>query len=114
VKVNDHPVICNPHGELQGRWPVPAQDATEKQKAQQVFTMTQQSVQLGILAVQIELPRSLRTLIMEDSTQTYIKQLASSIHETYREILIPNWAGKKFYSKELARQVEEIVDVDIG
>ena len=59
VKLNGFRVICNPEGELQGRWPDPEQVEGEE-KPQQMYTMAQQSNELGIPAVQIELPRSLR------------------------------------------------------
>ena len=41
TKLNGHQVVCNPHGELQGRWPLPPHDSSESIKAKQVFTMTQ-------------------------------------------------------------------------
>jgi len=37
-KINGFKVVCNPEGELQGRWPDCCE--TEGDKKQQVFTMT--------------------------------------------------------------------------
>jgi hypothetical protein len=49
---------------------------------------------MGIPALQIELPLSLRKLIMSEPHK-YIKDMAAAILETYNEVILPAWKIRK-------------------
>lgn len=55
VEIKTFKVSCNPDGELVGKW-----------AKGNMHTMTHQSVLLGVPAMQIEIPRSIRTLLIRD------------------------------------------------
>jgi hypothetical protein len=52
-----------------------------------MHTITHQSVLLGVPAMQIEFPRSLRSMIMSDPH--YITSLARAILSVYKEVIVP-------------------------
>jgi hypothetical protein len=70
IVIKNHPVVCNPGGELVGKWGKGS-----------MHTMTHQSVLLGIPAMQVEFPRSLRTLIMKE--KSLVTAVAKCIIDTY-------------------------------
>jgi hypothetical protein len=71
-------VVCNPEGELVGKW-----------VKGNMHTMTHQSVMQGIPAMQIEFPRSIRALLMKDNN--LVKGIATCILDTYEQIIVPRW-----------------------
>lgn len=55
IELKNMKVVCNPQGELVGKW-----------GTGNMHTMTHQSVLLGIPAMQIEFPRSVRHLLIRE------------------------------------------------
>lgn len=82
VEIKGFKVNCNPEGELVGKW-----------AKGNMHTMTHQSVLLGIPAMQIEFPRSIRRLLISDRSK--IVSLAKCILDTYEQIIVPLWNMKK-------------------
>ena len=76
------PVVCNPEGELVGKW-----------GTGNMHTMTHQSVLLGIPAMQLEFPRSLRSLLIREPR--HMEGLAKCILSAYEEVIVPQWQSKK-------------------
>jgi hypothetical protein len=90
-------VDCNPEGELIGKWTVGP-----------MHTMTQQSVLLGIPAMQLEIPKSLRILLIKDSTK--LRNFANAILSTYQEVIVAEWEKKQtelIVNYSLSRQLVE-------
>lgn len=52
-----------------------------------MHTMTHQSVLLGVPAMQLEFPRSIRSLLIRD--RSYMTSLANCILSTYEELVVP-------------------------
>ena len=82
LEIKGHKVVGNPDGELVGKW----SDGN-------MYTMTHQSVMLGIPALQLEIPRSVRALLIRDPV--YLSQLAKCILSTYKDVLEPIWKQRK-------------------
>lgn len=82
IEIKGFPVLCNPDGELVGKWTQGI-----------MYTMTHQSVLLGIPAMQIELPRSIRALLIRDDL--ILRKFAEAILETYSEVIVPKWKDRK-------------------
>ena len=68
--------MCNPEGELVGKW-----------GTGNMHTLTHQSVLLGVPAMQLEFPRSIRSLLIRD--RSYMTSLANCILSTYEELVVP-------------------------
>lgn len=98
LEIKGHKVQGNPEGELVGKW----SDGN-------MYTMTHQSVLLGIPAMQLEIPRSLRALLIRE--KVYMSQLAKCILSTYKEVVEPLWKQKKtdiILNYSLAKQLQEV------
>ena len=70
--------------------------------------MTHQSVLIGIPAIQIELPRSIRALLIRD--EKVLRSFASVILDTYSEVIVPKWKERKtelIVNYSLAKQLVE-------
>jgi hypothetical protein len=96
VIIKGFAVRGNPEGELVGKW------------SANMHTMTHQAVLLGIPAVQLEIPRSVRALLINDPT--YLREFARCILLTYQEVIVPSWAQKQtdvIVNYSLAKQVQE-------
>ena len=98
LEIKGHKVIGNPEGELVGKWC----DGN-------MHTMTHQSVMLGVPAMQLEIPRSLRALLIRD--KVYLSQMAKCILSTYKEVIEPLWKQKQtslILNYSLAKQLQEV------
>lgn len=97
IVIKNHHVVCNPDGELVGKW-----------GKGNMHTMTHQSVLLGIPAMQIEFPRSLRNLLIKE--KTLVTALATCILDTYEQFVVPHWQTKKtelILNYSLSKQLQE-------
>jgi len=73
-----------------------------------MHTMTHQSVLQGIPAVQLEIPRSVRALLITDDA--LVGRFADAILSTYHEVVVPFWERKRtnlFFNLSLSRQIVE-------
>lgn len=82
AEIKNFKVRCNPDGELVGKW-----------AKGNMHTMTHQSVILGVPAMQLEFPRSVRNLLIRN--RGYLLTLANCILSTYEDVIIPHWLTKK-------------------
>ena len=97
VEIKGMNVHCNPDGELIGKW-----------VTGNMHTMTHQSVLLGVPAMQLEIPRSLRNLLIKD--RTYLVAFANCILSTYEDLIVPYWLTKKtdiIINYSISRQLNE-------
>lgn len=76
IEIKGFPVVSNPDGELVGKW-----------VNGNMHTMTHQSVLLGVPAMQLEIPRSVRALLIRD--RNLLSSFAQCILSTYYEIIVP-------------------------